>query len=123
MLGDIKYQPIVISVNSANQVVTIEADTDKLYANLTGIFFSIPDETVETSTISRLEIGGNEIFPDGYEIKMITATKDVAIDERYYKLNEPAKGARLKTKYNDSGMSGAYPYTVILYLRLENDSQ
>lgn len=120
MLGDIKYQPIVITINSASQVVTVEADTDKLYSFCTGIFFSTPETEVETSTLSRLEIGGKEIFPDGYEIKMITTSTDVPIDERYCELNEPAKGARIKTKYNDAGLASAYPYTVILYLRLEN---
>ncbi len=121
MLGDIKYQPIAISVASANAQVTVEADTDKLYSRCTGIFISVPSDSVITSTLSRLELGGKELFPDGYEIKMLNTTGDVPVDERYYELNEPAKGARLKTKYNDSGLfTGTYPYTAILYMRLEN---
>lgn len=120
MLGDIKYQPIIITVPSSEATVTVEADTDKLYERCTGIFISIPDMDAGTSTLSRLEIGGKEIFPDGYEVKMITSTEDVPVDQRYYELNECAKGARLKTEYTDSGDYGDYPYTAILYLRLQN---
>src|ERR1044072_3889976 len=104
MLGDIKYQPIIITVSEANAQVIVEADTDKLYARCTGIFISVPDASVISSTLSRFEINGKEIFPDGYEIKMVNTTSDVPVDNRYYELNEPAKGSRLKTKYNDSGL-------------------
>jgi hypothetical protein len=120
MLGDIKYQPIIITVSSSGETVTVEADTDKLYARCTGIYISVPDEDVLTSTLSKLELGGKELFPDGYEVKMLNTSNDVPLDQLYYELNEPAKGARLKTSYTDSGMTGTYPYNAILYLRLEN---
>lgn len=120
MLGDIKYQPIYITIPSSGDEIPVEVDIDKLYARCTGIYMTTPSEDVITSTLSKLEIGGKEIFPDGYEVKMLSTTQDVPLDERYSELNEPAAGARLKTSYTDSGQSGTYPYTAVLYLRLEN---
>jgi hypothetical protein len=120
MLGEIKYQPIQITVASSGAIVTVEADTDKLYARCTGIFISVPDPGVITSTLARVELAGKELFPEGYEVKMLNTTEDVPIDERYCELDEPAKGARLKTQYRDSGLADVYPYTAILYLRLQN---
>lgn len=118
MLGEIKYQPIPIAVDAANDELTIEADTDKLYGRCTGIFISVPNNSVITSTM-RVELNGKEIFPDGYEIKMINTTEDVPPDDRFYVLNEPAKGSRMKAKYKDAGLATTYPYTAILYLKLE----
>lgn len=123
MLGDIKYQPITFSVPSSGAQVTVEADTDKLYEHCTGIFVSIPDEDIggmTSSTFSRMDLGGKELFPDGYEVKMLNTSRDVPPDERYTVFDHPAKGARFKTKYTDSTFAGAYPYSVTIYLRLEN---
>jgi hypothetical protein len=119
MLGDLKYQPIPITVSSSGDEIPVEADTDKLYSRCTGIFISLPDTSVLTSTLSRVELGGKELFPDGYEVKMLNATEDVPVDQRFYELNEPARGARFRTKYTDAGIADAYPYTAVLYLRLE----
>ena len=120
MLGDIKYQPIIITVPSSGAQVTVEADTDKLYERCTGIYVSLPSDEMFSSYFSRFELGGKELFPDRYEVKMLTGSEHVPCDELYYQVNECAKGARLKTAYNDSGLSSSYPYTAVLYLRLQN---
>jgi hypothetical protein len=119
MLGNIKYQPIPITVQFANEQIGIEVETDKLYAKLTGVFVNVVKEAV-SSTFTKVSIGSEEIFPDGYEVRMLTSDLGVPVDGLYYELDEAAAGLKFKTTYRDSGLAASYPYTAVIYLRLEN---
>jgi hypothetical protein len=120
MITDIKYQPFTFTVVSPGQSVSIEFDTDKLYQYVTGIFFSLPSFDAASSVLSRLEIAGKEIFPDGYEVRMLSCDWSQSPNNLYLDIQAPAAGNRIKTSFTDSGISG-YPYQAVLYLRLENN--
>lgn len=120
MNANIKYQPLIYKVLSSGEEVTIDADADKLYKRITGIHASVGDaDAVLTSTIA-LNINGKEIFPSGFEIKMITTGQEVSPNERYFDLEEPAAGTKIKGIYKDGATASAYPYQFIIYLKLED---
>ncbi len=117
MVGNIKYQPVPVTIQFANEQVQIEVETDKLFARLTGVFINVVKEAAN-STLSKVTIGSTEIFPDGYEVRMLTADLGVPVDELYYELDNQAAGLKFKTLYRDSGLAVSYPYTAVIYLRL-----
>ncbi len=96
----------------------IDADTDRHYERVSGLMMSLPNDDVRATM--ELNINNEEVFPEAYEIKLLTSSTQVAPDERFYTLNSQAKGSRIELKYQDSGSSREYPYRAILYLRLEN---
>lgn len=117
-MSEIKYQIIKIDVTSANQKVRFWADTERHYSKVTGLMLSVPYSDIRGSI--ELNINNSEIFPEDYEIKLLTTTENVAPDDRFYSVVSEAKGSRVEGKLQDNGTSRTYPYTALLYLRLEN---
>jgi hypothetical protein len=117
-MSDIKYQLIKIEIKQSKEKVRFWADTDRLYAKVTGLMMSMPQDSIRASI--ELSINNTEIFPEDYEVKLLSTTENVAPDERFYTLECEAKGSRVEGKLQDSGTSRDFPYTALLYLRLEN---
>lgn len=73
----------------------------------------------------RIEIGGEEIFPDGFDSKLLMSSISVAPNERFFSLGEVLPGdLSLKIRYNDRDHSAApfgqgYSVSVILLLEEE----
>ncbi len=121
-MNAIKYQIIRINVPAAGATVGININSDKLYKKVTGILVTVPYimSFLNKSTLS-LSINDQEVFPDDFEVKLITCDSFVPTNERFYKLEEAADGSTVKGKFKDGGaMNGVtYPYTANLYLKLE----
>lgn len=117
-----KYQLLKYTISAASESVKIEAETDKLYKRCTGIHVT---QTVSSnaidSTLNNFKINSKEIFPEGFEVKMINTGQDVSPEDRFYKLDEPAAGSKIEGTYTDKGNAAIYPYTLIIYLRLEKE--
>jgi hypothetical protein len=124
-MNAIKYQIVKINVPSAGAMVNINFNSDKLYKKITGILVTVPYvmSFLNKSTLS-LSINDQEVFPDDFEVKLITCDSYVPTNERFYKLEEDADGSTVKGKFKDGGaMNGiTYPYTAYLYLKLEERS-
>lgn len=119
MTTNVKYQPLIYKVNTPGQQVSIDAETDKLYKRVIGLYASVGDsDAVNTSTIA-LSINSKEIFPTGFEIKMITTGQEVSPNDRYFDLDEPAAGTKVTGTYTDGATASAYPYQFIIYLKLD----
>jgi hypothetical protein len=118
MLPKIKYQQLNYTVTAANQQITIDAETDKLYKTCTGINVLITLDTAKFSTI-HLDMNNIELFPEKFEVVRILFRAFAPFGYEYQRLNEPAAGSRIKGTYTDSGVS-LYPYNVTISLRLEN---
>jgi hypothetical protein len=117
----IKYQIIKVNVPSQGAVVNINVNSDKLYKRITGIAITTPYSTflLNMSSLS-LQVNDKEIFPDDFEIRLLTFSEAVPVNERFYQLDEPADGSTIKGKFKDSNYSNnTFPYTVNLYLKLE----
>jgi hypothetical protein len=121
-MNAIKYQIVKVTVPSAGATVNINFNTDKLYKKITGILITVPYlmSFLNKSTLV-LSVNDQEIFPDEFEVKLITCDSYVPTNERFYKLEEEADGSTVKGRFKDGGaMNGiTYPYAVNLYLKLE----
>jgi len=116
----IKYQQIVLTIAAAGIEQPIDAETDKLYKRITGVNVVLSDVTNKFSTID-LEVNNQEVFPENFEVLRLLFREQVPFGYEYHELNEPAAGSKIKGKYIDVFSGGAYPYKVIISLRLEND--
>src|ERR1051326_2577633 len=94
MRRPIKYQILKLVITGAGSY-PINAESDKSYRKISGIHFSIADSNaLKDSVFSKMEIDNNEIFPDGFEVKMITTGLELTPNDRYYKLDERGEGDR-----------------------------
>ncbi len=119
-MQEIKYQLIKIQIGQSGDSVKFSADMDKMYKQLTGLYASLPEDKAVPGTSIELKIADKEIFPEGFELKMITTGLNVAPKDRFYeKVKEEAAGNRIEGRLTDSGKADSYPYVAKLYLRLE----
>ncbi len=121
-MNEIKYQLLKIKVTDSGQSVKFSADTDKKYKSIQGVFASLPDtgNALFGSTL-ELKIADKEIFPESFEIKMLSCGQSVSPNDRFYNLiNEEAEGSRVEGRYIDGGNASEYPYTAKLYLQLQD---
>lgn len=121
-MNAIKYQIVKVTVPVTGATVNINFNTDKLYKKITGILVTVPYlmSFLNKSTL-MLSVNDQEIFPDEFEVKLITCDSYVPTNERFYKLEEEADGSTVKGRFKDGGaMNGiSYPFTANLYLKLE----
>lgn len=113
-----KFQLIKFTVPQAGAVVNINANSDRLYKNITGLFASLPEDKAFEGSTLQLFVNDQEVFPEGYELKMITCGQQTSPNERYYAIEEEAGGSTIRGRFTDGGQV-SYPYTGTLYLKLE----
>ena len=121
MRRPIKYQIIKLIITGAGNFV-IRAETDKAYKKVTGVQYSGTDATaLKDAVFNKFEIDSNEIFPEGFEVKLIQSGQDVSPNDRFYDdIDERADGSTVSGSFQDAGNAAAYPYNARIYLRLEN---
>jgi hypothetical protein len=119
----IKYQIIKVLVPEPGATVNINVTTDRMYRKITGVLMCFPFFAYFTqqSSISLL-INDKEIFPEEFDVKLISYGVGVSPNEMFYLLDEEAAGSTIKAKFKDGGENMGFrtPYTANLYLRLED---
>ncbi|HEY0029147.1 MAG TPA: hypothetical protein VGC65_00200 [Bacteroidia bacterium] len=121
-LRSIKYQVINVEIPAANaEVSTSQVNTDKNFKTVTGIQAIATDATAfNKGTFDKFLIGGQEIYPEGFDIKLISCGNEVDPNDRFDKdINEPAEGSTVNITIADGGTATAYPYTAKVVLKLE----
>lgn len=118
----VKYQIFSKAVGSAGAEVEITGNADSLYKKATGVWVNTTDANgIKKSTFTKFNIDSQDVFPDGIEAILLNTGQDVPPDDRYKELDERAEDTEVRFKYKDgSAASVTYPYTVEIYLRLEN---
>jgi hypothetical protein len=116
----IKYQQLTYQVESEGQEITIDAETDKLYKQVTGINVVMTDDKNKFSSI-ELSINTVELFPENFEVLRLLFREQVPFGYEYHHLNEKAEGSKVKGKYRDVSNDAIYPYSITISLRLENE--
>jgi hypothetical protein len=117
----LKYQLVKIVVPASGNEIPVEINTEKGYQLVTGITVNATDKNAYLGSVfNKFEINNKEIFPEGFEVKMITTGIDVSPQDRFYCVAEPADGTKVIIKYKDGGNAAAYPYTATIYFKLEN---
>ena len=104
-----KFQQIRVRVSDFGESVRINAQTDKQYAKIRGIYVSLPDELLLSGVLLGLRVNNQEVFEDAHEIKLITSGHQVAPNKKFFFFEEhlEAGGSAIEGKFSDGGL-GAF---------------
>lgn len=136
-----KFQQIRVRVSDFGESVRINAQTDKQYAKIRGVYVSLPDDLLLSGALLGLRVNNQEVFEDAHEVKLITSGHQVAPNKKFFFFEEhlEAGGSAIEGKFTDGGehalisqaskielmkkrrdVSG-YLYEVKIYLWLTNE--
>jgi hypothetical protein len=112
-----------IDVPAANAIHTKTFELDKTVEKVHGLLFSSDrDDLMYYRGSGKVEINSDEIFPEGYESKLLMSGLNVSPNERYYNLGGVAPGNfKVKVEYKDTADARLQfvPYRVTIYLDVE----
>lgn len=128
-----KFQQIRVSVLNQGDSVRFDAETDKDYARVKGIYVLIPEERVLAGTSLGLKVNKLEIFDDAHDIRLITCGQQVAPNQKFFLFEEEieALGSAFEGRITDPkplppvggvGTPQWLPYDAVIYLWLTNDA-
>ena len=122
-----KYQIIKVKVDNSGQTVKFSAETDKLYMKVKGIYASMPKDTSHFGSTLELRIAEQEVFPEGFETKLLAASQSSSPNERFaiFDADEviEARGSQIEGRFVDGGFDdgSTFPYVMNIYLKLKNE--
>ncbi len=117
-----KFQIVKITVESANQKVRIEADTEIKHKIVTGIFATISNSNALPKATISLSVDEEEIIPDDFELSLLSPTSANSLKDVVIPASEKANGSKIRGLYTDGGITGVtYPYDVRVYLTAEQE--
>ena len=112
-----------IEVTSANAIHTKTFELDKTVIKVHGVLFaSDRDDLMYYRGSGKVEINSEEIFPEGYETKLLMTGLNVSPNDRFYNLGGVAPGNfKVKVEYKDTTDARLQfaPYRVSIYLDVE----
>lgn len=100
-----KFQQIRVRVSDFGESVRINAQTDKQYAKIRGIYVSLPDDLLLSGALLGLRVNNQEVFEDAHEVKLITSGHQVAPNKKFFFFEEhlEAGGSAIEGKFTDGG--------------------
>lgn len=112
-----------IQVTNADSTYTQTFELDKTIAYVRGLILtSGNDELMYYRGSQKIEINRLELFPEGYESKLLMTGLNCPTNERYYDTGKlPIGNAQVKVTYKDTsdGRSQFTPYVVRINLDCE----
>jgi len=112
-----------IDVAAANAIHSKTFELDKNVEKVHGMLFtSDRDDLMYYRGSAKVELNSDEIFPEGYETKLLMSGLNVSPNERYYNLGGIAPGNfKIKVDYKDTPDSrlAFTAYRVSIYLDVE----
>ncbi len=115
-----KIQLIEKEVRDKLELVRISEELDKDFEKFTGIAFL--DSFGLNSILASSSVDGVELFPKNFEVLFLQSNVFVPADTRFFTIHSrKAGGKKIEIEFKDGGTAGSYPYTLKIYLRLEND--
>jgi hypothetical protein len=117
-------EAVEVIVSAANQTFKESFEVDKHAGKILGILLiSDYDELLYYRGTQRIKINEMEIFPEGYESKLLMQGLNVSVNERMIKLGEDILPGNRKVEidYTDTNHASApfTPYKVKLYVYSE----
>lgn len=110
-------------ITSAEQVYSQTFSLDKTIAFIRGILIgSDKDDLLYYRGSQKIEINRQEVFPEGYESKLLQSGINCPVNQRYFDTgNMPVGNGEVKVTYKDIEDSRASfePYRVSIYLDCE----
>ena len=129
-----KFQQIRVNVTAPGDIVRFNAQTDKQYGRIRGIYVSLPEERLVPGSLLGLKVNNQDIFEDVHEVKLLTSGNQVAPNQKFFFFEEhlDAAGSTVEGRYTDgqpalvnvpeNGYSAyGYPFEVKIYLWLTNE--
>lgn len=134
-----KFQQIRVNVTKPGDSIRFNAQTDKQFARIRGIYVSIPEERLVPGCLLGLKVNNQDIFEDVHEVKLLTSGNQVAPNKKFFFFEEhlDAAGSTVEGRFTDgqtqlgvaslaanveTGFSSyGYPYEVKIYLWLTNE--
>lgn len=112
-----------LQVNAAGTLTTQIFELDKTVEKVHGILFaSDRDDLTYYRGSAKVEINSEEIFPEGYETKLLMSGLNVSPNDRFYNLGGVLPGNfKVKVEYKDTADSrlAFVSYRVSIYLDVE----
>ena len=112
-----------IDVTGANAIHSKTFELDKNVEKVHGILFaSDRDDLMYYRGSNKVEINSDEIFPEGYETKLLMSGLNVSPNDRFYNLGGVVPGNfKVKVEYKDTPDSrlAFVPYRISIYLDVE----
>lgn len=119
----LKRYDLQVTVERGKVQATFNLDKDIKFIN--GLLMSTDREDLMYYRGSqKIEINGKEIFPEGYESKLLMSGLNITPKQRFYDMGELPTGngiIKLSFQDNDSLVAGFGPYRASLYLLGELD--
>jgi len=116
-----KIQLLEKQITAAGQTVRISDDLDITYKKLTGIAFL--DSAGLGSVLVSSTVNNDELLPRNFEVVFLQSNVFVAPDERFFTLHDfKAEGSKIDLEFKDGGTAPSYPYSLKVYLRLEENA-
>jgi hypothetical protein len=125
-----KFQQIRVNVTAPGDILRFNAQTDKQYSRIRGIYVSLPEERLVPGSLLGLKVNNQDIFEDVHEVKLLTSGNQVSPNQKFFFFEEhlDAAGSTVEGRYTDgqpaaeNGNSAyGYPYAVKIYLWLTNE--
>ncbi len=119
-----KYQLIRVIVPEPGASVRFNGDTDRSYSRLDGIFVALPEPLKEIGAALGLKVGGQEIFDENHDVRLITCGREVAPNEKFFAFPEniEAAGAAFEGRFTDAGNTAeGYPYEARIIFHLASE--
>lgn len=117
------YKSYSFLVPNADTSYKHSFDLDKNIKTVTGLLLSASDPRgLFFRGSQRIEISGDELFPEGYESKLLMSGISVAPNERFFEVGDVVAGnGEVKILYRDESNdnAGFAPYKVTLTLKCE----
>jgi hypothetical protein len=131
-----KFQQIRVRFTKPGDIVRFNAQTDKQYSRIRGIYVSVPEERFVPGCLLGLKVNNQDVFEDVHEVKLLTSGNQVAPNQKFFYFEEhlDAAGSTVEGRLTDgqapvsappSGENDysayGYPFEVKIYLWLNNE--
>jgi hypothetical protein len=112
-----------LQVGAASSIISQTFELDKTVEKVHGILFaSDRDDLMYYRGSAKVEMNSDEIFPEGYETKLLMSGLNVSPNDRFYNLGGiPPGNFKVKVDYKDTADArlAFATYRVSIYLDVE----
>ena len=126
-----KFQQLRINVSAPGDAIRFNAQTDKQYSRIRGIYVSLPEDRLVPGSLLGLKVNNQEVLEDQHEVKLLTSGNQVAPNQKFFFFEEhlDAAGSAVEGRFTDGqpvisqggGQAYGYPYEAKIYLWLSNE--
>ena len=121
--GNVEYEKIEISVVADGGEYTFDHTTEIDHNRIIGITQVFSDSDALPNSTLELDVDGEEIFPTGFESKLIVTGQEVPPDEKWVGyIDRPVKQVRITGKFTDGSALGSFvAYKANIYLMMRTN--